>query len=1319
MSNSNSNPNRSWITDKRITPPHLKGFTPKFRKSWKNMMKEFNSISPLYKKHKETQPLLRAIREVKLFKDIIGFNPSVLRPINSNVVVSFRYKETIVYKSSPQTKYVETHSHSLVSTYSTYKNVVDDFIVNLIALNIALSPIVSYKAVIVSKLDLTPTTLPITQPTTEEEVYDDFLEDYLDLDMNGGISLNIVDNEEEYDEDYVTFQKELVYSLSLDDSYYIPTTDKYDRGINRCVYDYLQGYYSDMKLTYYSLYKIFHGVDRLNNLVNFSDKVSMWVKDTGRDYNEEIRNHNLKIDKSRIKYGKMKDEEVKQYLLDHPKQQKEHDLLFTHKSPTFLEVCKWIIPNKYLEDIVDKGLWGVSIRMLLKFCDRYNIPMYALNQNNKCVKTFVPKIHSGYKSLCFKMVMGHFYGIDCSSTIYKIAQVNSQNKSSLFAGIKDNKALEIIAEQEVVEEKVIEIESKQGEDGLDILIKKMVENNIIVSNKNIIMKDKNVVGFKIDNDNYRLVDKGQEKNWGKELDIINEKEWDGEHIIQKTTKIFKELCDKHVSDFNDQTLSFFNLDGIKNRVHLGLIDNEDRSEVKEILSKLSYDIEGVEDKNFIDYEEVIHPIVEENKNEYIETEDLGYFMMDTPQGKIKVSSHKKDKVSVKVVNKLDNYYDTDYKVVIKHDVIKHDVINPEIVTRRKYYNCYDINKCYSSILNKPLEEWIVYDFKDVWVEYEQDLENEGVQKGLYVIKTNDTTLFHSTNIYSSAIVNYGLNEGIINHKSIKYQLISHNTLTKNYFEPFIQRCLNESKNNKGVSKTMINLITGICGKTQSKHSTINITKEMSEMVSFLQEEANTNPFIYTRELNDDKVFFYGNEKVSNLQEHSLPIYIQILDQSNIKLYEMIKDCGENASCIYRKTDCIIVESSSDINLKLGENWGEYSREHYPRIVIDNNYHSRTEKGLDMLNKIDKAMEIKWNKINILDSNEYEEIYKATRENKGFMLLGRAGTGKSYAINKINDIMKGENKRMQKIAFTNTASLNIGGTTIHKFLQLNKTGHLMYDRISQIKKSVDLIVIDEISMVSSFLWYRLYQLQDKTGIPFLLVGDFRQIPPVEDMIYEDYREHPTLKLLGGYTYCELETIHRYDDELAEITKDLEGMNHIKKSQFQKKIGKVNICYTNKTRKRINQLINSKTNKGNILSPRMKSEDKQVKKGNEMVNENPTQDIYLYDNLPMISRITHGEEMVNNERFIITKITKDMVMLESERPDEDGIPYSHIIGVKLIELQKYFLCAYCVTTHKSQGITINGALTIHDWDLMDKKLRYTAITRAKKLSNIYMI
>tara|TARA_R110000796_G_scaffold142054_1_gene258489 strand:- start:986 stop:4603 length:3618 start_codon:yes stop_codon:yes gene_type:complete len=1203
--------NRSWITDKRITPPHLKGFSLAFRKSWKNMLKEFNIISPLYQKHKEHTPLLRAIREVKLFKDIIGFNHSTLTPINSNVIVSFRYKETIIYTSNPNVKYIETHSHSFISTYTNYQAGIGDFLDEMDIRNSSLSPILSYKIVLDSEIDLTPTNLPIT--IANEYLIDysgDDLEDFLDLDMNG------------LDE----------IALCLDDNYSIPTTDKYDKKINRCVYDYLIGYYDTINLSYYKLYNIFHDNKKL---VDISDKIIMWEKETNRNYNKEIREHNLKIDKSRIKYGKMTDEQATQFLKEHPKQQKEYDLQYTHEPPARLEVKKWNIPDKYLLHITDKKIWGVTIRMVIKFCDKLKICMYALNQNNKCIKTYLPESNNGFKSLCFKMVMGHFYGIDCSSTIFKIAQVNSQNKSTIFNGKTTQEACEKIT-------KIIEIDAKEGCDGLDVLIKCMEENNILVSNKNVIMKNKNVVGFKIGNNNYRVNNKCDEQNWGKELDTINKKEWDGRHIIQKTTDIFKETCDKHISNFNNQSHTFFNLEGIKNRVHIGLIDNETHEDILYILSQVSYGIEGISNKNFIDYGEI-----------------------------------------------------------------------------RKYYNCYDINKCYASILKTPLEKWLVYDFKDIWEDYKQ---SEKVLDGLYFIKTNDITLFHTSNIYSSAIVSYGIKEGIINHNDIKYQLISHNPLSKDYFLPFIQKCLKEGKNDKKLCKTMINLITGICGKTSSSYSTINISKELSEMVSFLQEEANTKPFVYTRELNDDKVFFYGNEKVSQLQEHSLPIYIQILDQSNIKLYEMLKACGNSASCIYRKTDCILIESSSEINLKLGEDWGEYSNELYPKKLMMNHYDNRGEMGLKMLDTINKLMVKEWEKINIINSNEYEAIYKATRENKGLMLLGRAGTGKSYAINKINEIMKGEGKEMKKIAFTNTAALNIGGTTIHKFLRLNKEGHLLWETISFIKNTYDLIVIDEISMISSYLWRRLYQLQDKTQIPFLLVGDFRQIPPVEQMIYEDYREHPTLKLLGGYSYCELETIHRYDNELSEITQDLDGMMKIDKSQFVKKLGKVNICFTNHTRRRINQVVNVNMNKkigSNILSVRRLCEDKEEKKGSQIVNTNPTQDIYLYEGLPMIARITHNDLIVNNERFIIKKINEDIVVLVSERPDEEGNKTINEIEIEIKDLQKYLLCAYCVTTHKSQGITIDGALTIHDWELMDKKLRYTAITRAKKLSNIYMI
>jgi ATP-dependent exoDNAse (exonuclease V) alpha subunit len=265
------------------------------------------------------------------------------------------------------------------------------------------------------------------------------------------------------------------------------------------------------------------------------------------------------------------------------------------------------------------------------------------------------------------------------------------------------------------------------------------------------------------------------------------------------------------------------------------------------------------------------------------------------------------------------------------------------------------------------------------------------------------------------------------------------------------------------------------------------------------------------------------------------------------------------------------------------------------------------------------------------------------------------------------------------------------------------------------------------MVSSFLWRRLYHLHDLTKIPFLLVGDFRQIPPVEDMIYEDYREHPTLINLCKNSYIELEKIHRYDEKLAELTKNLDDMMLIKKTDFKRKVGKVNICYLNKTRKKINTLLNSKLKPDKfVISKKLEwiNNDKKTDKENKALKlkydeDNQSQDIFIYEGMPMISRLNCGDKLCNNEKFVVKSIDNDIITLTSTRANDDGIEEEHIIEMDLDRIQLALLCCYCMTTHKSQGITISGAVTIHDWDMMDKKLRYTAITRVKKYENIYMV
>ena len=48
----------------------------------------------------------------------------------------------------------------------------------------------------------------------------------------------------------------------------------------------------------------------------------------------------------------------------------------------------------------------------------------------------------------------------------------------------------------------------------------------------------------------------------------------------------------------------------------------------------------------------------------------------------------------------------------------------------------------------------------------------------------------------------------------------------------------------------------------------------------------------------------------------------------------------------------------------------------------------------------------------------------------------------------------------------------------------------------------------------------------------------------------------------------------------------------------------------------------------------------------------------------------------------------------------------------EFQRLIYPAYCITTHKMLGETIKKPYTIHEFNRMDQKLKYVALTRASR-------
>jgi len=127
--------------------------------------------------------------------------------------------------------------------------------------------------------------------------------------------------------------------------------------------------------------------------------------------------------------------------------------------------------------------------------------------------------------------------------------------------------------------------------------------------------------------------------------------------------------------------------------------------------------------------------------------------------------------------------------------------------------------------------------------------------------------------------------------------------------------------------------------------------------------------------------------------------------------------------------------------------------------------------------------------------------------KNVFLTGGAGVGKTTITRKIIESYEQEAKKVAKLASTGMAATLINGQTLHSFLDLGIASSLVelekngkYEIKKKIKKlisSMDLVVIDEISMVSDTLFemikFRLSQADFKGSL--LIVGDFLQLPPV--------------------------------------------------------------------------------------------------------------------------------------------------------------------------------------------------------------------------------
>jgi len=386
-----------------------------------------------------------------------------------------------------------------------------------------------------------------------------------------------------------------------------------------------------------------------------------------------------------------------------------------------------------------------------------------------------------------------------------------------------------------------------------------------------------------------------------------------------------------------------------------------------------------------------------------------------------------------------------------------------------------------------------------------------------------------------------------------------------------------------------------------------------------------------------------------------------------------------------------------------------------------------------------------------------------KENNVF-LTGGAGVGKSYTTTEIIRLYRSQSdEQVVALGSTGVSAVNIGGFTIHSFFvfgissnfeELDQNDKRSRSRLSELKKilkATDLIIIDEISMVSSNMMEMIsYRLSSMGYLGKLLfVGDFFQLPPVQkfgannDLFGEKlYAFESDAWSSFSPVVIELTEMKRTSD--AEFTHILHkvrvGQCDTEVSNYMMRLSNTQMKDENPTflfgR---NAEVNS-TNKNKLAAVEAEEhllfasfEEHQGKIHEKRLaswkNILPVEEqLLLKIGVPVLFTINKWGKYANGERGIIQRIEEDYIIVEKEeifvrveRHDFDLLEMKSndkgkVTSTKVATLSQFPLkLAYAVTIHKSQGMSIDNLVCNVD-NIFAPSQFYVAISRAIDPKNL---
>ena len=385
-----------------------------------------------------------------------------------------------------------------------------------------------------------------------------------------------------------------------------------------------------------------------------------------------------------------------------------------------------------------------------------------------------------------------------------------------------------------------------------------------------------------------------------------------------------------------------------------------------------------------------------------------------------------------------------------------------------------------------------------------------------------------------------------------------------------------------------------------------------------------------------------------------------------------------------------------------------------------------------------------------------DVLEALKHSNVF-LTGGAGVGKSYVTNEVISVYRKEGKQVVALGSTGVSAVNIGGFTVHSFFIFGIAGNFeeldagdkrAKKRLGDLKKvlkATDLIIIDEISMISTDLLDMIAYRLDNMGYlgKLLLVGDFFQLPPIQkqqgsnhlfgDRLYAfessawkrfDLMVIELTEMKRTHDKMFTQILHKVrrgicDEEVVSYMVNLWNNDEVHQTEPTYLYGR-NLEVEQTNRAKIDELDTDETILFANIEMFGKVHEKKLLNWKKMLPV--SEQLTLKEGVPILFTVNKWGKFVNGERGILRKIEEDHLIVEKEeefvrveRHDFDLLDMvvkddGSIETVSLATLSQFPLkLAYAVTIHKSQGMSIDKLACNVD-NIFAPSQFYVAISRA---------